>query len=429
MLDLRQLHSDVRALTSGDGPTWREAVRSLKQHPGSAWVGAPPESVAPVISALCRHLPGGSAGAAKGATPCRLEAVTLLASIGPPAAAAVPQLTELLHDGVAPALREAAVTALGNIGSAAADATAALVAMLTPGCRVSLASRVARALGDIGRADKRVRTALASLFQGTMPCPNGRAQVALALSKLHTDAPGLREYLAALLVSNPGAPLRRVAAESLAWHRKDEPGIVPALIAALGDADEEVRRIAQTGLERLKLSQEKALKLCGKQLADSPHAEIALRRAGPPAVPALIDALRSDDAVVRAKAARVLGSIGEGAAAAVTALTEVLKDDCPEARLAAAKARWCVTHEPGPSVRVLTGLLSRRWPAGPTVAEQRRQFLQTVMEALHRIGPAAAAAAPALQRQARDENRLIRECAQRALREICPPEPAQVATG
>lgn len=429
MLDLRQLHSDVRALTTGDGPTWREAVRSLKQHPGSAWVGAPADAVDPIVGALCRHLPGGTAGAAKGATPCRLEAVTLLSSIGPPAAAAVPQLVELLHEGVAPALREAAVTALGNIGSASADATVALVAVLTPGCRVSLASRVARALGDIGRADKRVRTALASLFQGTMPCPNGRAQVALALSKLHADALGLREYLGALLVSNPGAPLRRVAAESLAWHRKDEPGVVPALIAALGDADDEVRRLAQVGLERLKLSLEKALKLCGKQLADTPYAEVALRRSGPPAVPALIDALRSDAAEVRAKAARVLGSIGEGAAAAVPALTAALEDDCPETRLAAAKARWCVTHEPDPSVRVLAALLSRKWPAGPDVAEKRRQFLQTVMEALHRIGPPASAAAPALQRQARDDNRLIRECAQRALREICPPVPVRVATG
>src|SRR5690349_1007545 len=63
-----------------------------------------------------------------------------------------------------------------------------------------------------------------------------------------------------------------------------------------------------------------------EQWTDQDAAEDALGRIGAPAVPALMDALRSTDPIVRKKAVEVLGRMGEDAAPAVPALTALLDD-------------------------------------------------------------------------------------------------------
>ena len=55
-------------------------------------------------------------------------------------------------------------------------------------------------------------------------------------------------------------------------------------------------------------------------------------------------------------------------------------------RLAAAKALWNVAHEAEAVVPALTKLLTAETPEAPEDAETRRKFLQTVIEALGRIG-------------------------------------------
>ena len=50
-------------------------------------------------------------------------------------------------------------------------------------------------------------------------------------------------------------------------------------------------KAAEAGLAQLGLAQEKAIRVCAKQLKDSSYAEAALRHSGQPAVPSLIDAL------------------------------------------------------------------------------------------------------------------------------------------
>jgi HEAT repeat protein len=163
--------------------------------------------------------------------------------------------------------------------------------------------------------------------------------------------------------------------------------------------------------------------VCARQLKDSLYAEAALRKSGPAAVPALIEALESDDAVAREKAARTLGSLGEAAAEAVPALTEALEDKHLPVRLAAAKGLWNVTKNADLVVPVLADLLKGKWlstSSAPDAAEERRRFVQSVIESLCRIGAPAKAAVPVLNQKAKDDNRLIRESAQRALREIAP---------
>jgi HEAT repeat protein len=74
-----------------------------------------------------------------------------------------------------------------------------------------------------------------------------------------------------------------------------------------------------------------------EQWTDQDAAEDALGRIGAPAVPALMDALRSADPIVRKKAVEVLGRMGEDAAPAVPALTALLDDPDFGVRKAAAR--------------------------------------------------------------------------------------------
>jgi HEAT repeat protein len=56
------------------------------------------------------------------------------------------------------------------------------------------------------------------------------------------------------------------------------------------------------------------------------------------AVPALIEALKSEDAITRAAVARSLGALGPKATDATTALTHALTDEDETVRAAARKA-------------------------------------------------------------------------------------------
>jgi HEAT repeat protein len=105
---------------------------------------------------------------------------------------------------------------------------------------------------------------------------------------------------------------------------------------------------------------------------------LGLGRLGPEAaaaVPALTEALKNPNTLVRQNAALALGEVGPAAKGAVSALAEVLRD--PE---------WVV----------------------------RRQAAL----ALGRLGPDARSAAPALQRLTRDANSLVRKAAQEALQKV-----------
>jgi HEAT repeat protein len=425
MSELAHVHKHLKTLKAADENARREAARALKQIEAEAWKSASADQISSVVEMVRHHLQGN--GTTKSPPVFRQDLVVILGNIGPRASSAIPQLTALLEDGVFHGLREAAVTALGKIGTSAKPAVDKLLTVLESDHRATLAPRVAFSLGAIGYADKKVRSALVNLWLVPTQCQNTRVQAGIALCKLKLDAPGLIPTLAATLVSSPNAGMRKTAAEALSWRGKTEIDVVPALTAALYDADEEVCKVAEIGLNRMKLTTERAIQLSSKQLKDSVHAETALRRSGAPAVPALISALSAPEAVAREKAAKALGAIGEPAAAAAPALNKALADKTSEVRLAAAKALWNVAKQADPVVKVLAGLLEVKWPNGPEASEARRRFLQTVIEALARIGPPAKAAVPALLKKAKDANRLIRESAVRTLRDIDPAVAAPVA--
>jgi HEAT repeat protein len=342
--------------------------------------------------------------------------------VGPLSRSALPQLIELLHEGVPDPVREAAVIALGKIGQEAKGAVGHLVELLAK-ARPALCAQGIRALGNIGCADDRVRSVLVSRWTSSLQLHGGKAEVAIALCKLRIAAPNLLGTIIATLVANQDAGLRKAAAEALAWCSKNGTDVVPALLrASLGDPNEEVRRMAQAGLDRMRLSPEKAIQLCSGQLGESSHAEAALRKVGQLAVPALVEALGAEKAATRVKAARTLGCLGEVAAAATPALTAALHDDDLDVRLAAVKGLWNITNTVGLVVPALIELLEGEGLADPEAGDSRRRFLQTVMEALGRIGPPAAAAESALLAMTKDDNRHIRETALVTLRQIAPAE-------
>ncbi len=126
--------------------------------------------------------------------------------------------------------------------------------------------------------------------------------------------------------------------------------------------------------------------------------------------PALRRALRDDDSMVAADAARALGALGHRASPSVGALVKALTHEEPHVRIYAAEALASI----GPSAVAATRALARalsdsvpgvRWAAG---------------EALAGIGPAAESAVPQLIKALKDRFLYVRLCAARALGSIGP---------
>jgi HEAT repeat protein len=91
----------------------------------------------------------------------------------------------------------------------------------------------------------------------------------------------------------------------------------------------------------------------------------ALTRIGPPAVPMLIEALRSGDGQVRREACAVLMRMGPDAKEAVPDLVRLLEDDDEELRRMAAIALGRIGPDAGEAVPALMRSLLQGQPATP----------------------------------------------------------------
>ena len=414
MLDQGTVQKHIKELEKGGEASRRQALQFLKHIERSEWDTAPPSVLQSLVASLQQQLLGETTHPW-----IQREVATILGNLGRHSKTAVEQLIRLLQDGIPDSVREPVVKALGQFGAEAKGAVDGLI-VLSKG-RTNLAIHAVCALSEIGCADHRVRSALVDLWLLGAQSQNGQGQLAIALCKLRIDAKGLLDFLVSNLASNQSHAIRKAAAEALAWHNKDEVDVVPALLAAsLNDGTEEVRQAAQAALNQLHVTHEKAIQLCVKRLKDSSCAETALRKSGQLAVPALVKALDSEETTTRVKAIQILAYLGELAAMAVPALRKALHDKNSDIRLAAAKGLWKITNKADLAVPVLVQLLEEKRPADGNGSESRRQYLQTVIEALWRIGPPAAAAVPALRSKTRDANRLIGESAANAIGRIAP---------
>ena len=240
--------------------------------------------------------------------------------LGPKAAEATPILADVLRTNPRAEVRREAALAIGSIGAAAAPAVPALIEALGDK-EPSVATGAAFALGLIG------------------------PQAAAATPALETSAQAHDQLLRTVSVW----ALAKLDPQNEA--RKQEA--VAMLAAALGSKEPRVRHAAVHGLIDLNPGSKAIFPAIKKALdsADSESLEYALEALdwlGPPAVPALIDALRHEQ--IRPVVASILGHIGAAA-----------KESAPRWRRSSRPIRVCrpVARPCWPSA---TLALARPWP-------------------------------------------------------------------
>ena len=218
---------------------------------------------------------------------------------------------------------------------------------------------------------------------------------------------------------------RMEAANTLGFMRKGAADAVPALVDALEDDYEPMRRNAIYALgaigkpavqplidalaaEKEAFDMEPILHIC-----DAAHGLAAI---GAPAVPALIAALQDERENVRASAAYALGEMGLVAAGAVDGLIALLTDESEEVRRHATSALGMIKEPVPKTVPALVRVLEDR---------EDTDLAFFAAQALTRIGPDAPEAVPALQEALVSESAYVRGFSSEALSRIGTAEALQ----
>ena len=233
----------------------------------------------------------------------------------------------------------------------------------------------------------------------------------------------IESAVTALKTDDPNTRIK--AANALGFMREDAVEAVPALIDALEDSYEPVRRNAIYALgaigrpavesltdpldaEKEAFEMEPILHIC-----DAAH---GLAAVGASAVSVLISALGDERENVRASAAYALGEMGPVAAEAVDALIALLTDESEEVRRHATSALGMIKVPPSKTVPALVKVLGN--PEDTDLAFFAAQ-------ALTRIGPDATEAVPALRDALMSESAYVRGFSSEALSRIGTAEALQ----
>jgi HEAT repeat protein len=345
----------------------------------------------------------------------RCAAVRALSRISPPDDAAVSALIRALEDQDEDVQR-AATESIGRTGAGARDAVPPLEIAVralrgtSNDQKKSESVRLAAAMSliRIGNSDREAIRALHEL------CKSGKTHEirGTALSGLIAA-----RHVPALvaLIRHGGEELRHSGAQgpALYWDASGFPWY-----------GEELRRSAAEGLGKVGAPAVAALSALVKDATENRdarcYAAFALGNighVGKDAVPALINALKDQDANVRWSAAAALGKIGPAAEDAVPALSDALKDQNGSVRSSAAAALGTIGPAAKDTVLALNDAVNDKYtnatgaldailrstsvPELVTFLRGReyagcRHLRAEAAEALGRIGPAARAAVPAL---------------------------------
>ncbi len=208
---------------------------------------------------------------------------------------------------------------------------------------------------------------------------------AVALQK--ADPATVEQLIQQLQASDEGIRLR--AAKELGKLGAAATTAIPALQNALKDSDEDVRRVAANSLKVIQATQLTA------------SAEQVQR---------MIRDLQSADESVRLKAAKDLGKLGAAAAEAIPALQKILQDPDEDVRRVAANTIRMIQAKTGPSEAIQKLIQNLNNPDELVRLKAAKD--------LAKLGPAAKAALPALQKLLQDPDDDVRRVVANAIERI-----------
>lgn len=415
------------------------------------------DAVPRIRKALQEYLARDPATLEKDAGKLPYFASMVLASIGPDAAAAVPELTEIVKRATKdPDVRLQALLALGEIGEKSKPAIPVILDALKNDKFEHVRYAAAYALGVL-KADGEAQQVFRAALEGDDEMMQTIS--AWALARSNPDDKELVNRAVRLIIEafkSDDVNVRRAAARAAAEFDIPPEIAGPALVDALKDEDETVvanaiSALAAMGpkvLDRIDdaLADKKlrhyallliaemgakassavpALAAVVKQGADPDDEEaveflrevqLALGQIGPAAAPAvrdLVGSLSIDDVEVKASACYALGKIGPAAVRAVPALQKAAKSDLPLVRLAALRA--LLEIKPGQRELMIIAL-----PHLVKALDHENEYVRAeAATAIGEMGPfAKSRASGALEMKLKDESKIVREAAAEALKRL-----------
>jgi HEAT repeat protein len=175
---------------------------------------------------------------------------------------------------------------------------------------------------------------------------------------------------------------------------------VEKLVTALGDRNRDMANMAARALADLEVDPTKVRPLIDKLVATNPEITDRVLNAfaslGPRAIPHAVEAL--NDPQRRVRALQVIARIGPEAAPAVPGLIELLKTADPATKSETLYALGAI----GPGAAAGVGAISDQ------LGDTDPRVVQAAVYALGKIGPAAKAAVPTLANLVRSKDDLIR---------------------
>ena len=336
----------------------------------------------------------------------RMRILLTMAALGKPV---VPGLIEALQDDEA---AKYACLVLAEIGPDAADAVPALIQRLQVEKRPEVRQQIVMAFAAIG-SPLAVPTLIDELND-----PQAITRLAAAFALGRIGPPATKEAEAALSKCGQDSDpvLKVVSAWALAKITPDDPQVkdqsVTVLAESLLSKNPLVRAAAFRGLADLRPGPARVLPILerclkGTDKASAEEALYALAQLGEPAVPPLIEALKSPE--LRTLAASILGHIGPPAKNAVPPLVEIVKNDkTPESRREALMALGGIGPAAAAGVPAATAALD----------DEDDKVVIAACFALAQWGPAAKEAVPALQKRADSKDEAVRQEAAKALKAI-----------
>ncbi len=180
-------------------------------------------------------------------------------------------------------------------------------------------------------------------------CLSFASSFAAAPAPASSTAPKKKQTVVELArqLSDSDKVIRREAAHQLSLLGAEARGALPELIKALDDSQQQVWLGAAVALARIGPDAKDAIPALLRGLNRSAQREgrqvwyrssYALGRIGVAAVPALIDSLKSSEALVRAGAAQALGWVGTDAGPAIPLLASLLNDSDAQVRQLSSEA-------------------------------------------------------------------------------------------